>query len=120
MRVSIANTFEFHKNDIEEFFGRFGRIENVIIKESKQRDPRDAAQQLTEDGRKPKESENVAYVIYSQHYSAVVALKVLQSISEKDRIIDARICYTDNSIMEEETVVPSLGQLDDNDFILDV
>lgn len=35
LRVSIANTFEFHKSDIEEFFGRFGRVENVIIKESK-------------------------------------------------------------------------------------
>ena len=45
---------------------------------------------------------------------------MLQRISEKDRIVDARICYTDSSIIEEETVVPSLGQLDDSDFILDI
>jgi hypothetical protein len=32
LRVTIANTFAFHKHDIEEFFGKFGRIESVIIK----------------------------------------------------------------------------------------
>ena len=50
----------------------------------------------------------------------MVALKVLHSICEKDRIVEARVCYTDNSIVEEETVVPSLDQLNDSDFILDI
>jgi hypothetical protein len=56
----------------------------------------------------------VAYILFSQHYSAVIALKVLQSVSEKDRIVDAKVCYTDNSIIEEETVMPVLGQMDDS------
>lgn len=119
LRLSIPSTFEFHKHDIEEFFNRFGRIENVIIKEGKQREPRDLQPAASEEG-KVKEPESVAYVIYLHHYSAVTALKVLQSISEKDRIVDARICYTDSSIVEEATVVPALGQLDDSDFILDI
>jgi flagellin-specific chaperone FliS len=83
LRVTIPANFSFQKNDIEQFFEQFGRIENIIIKEPKT---------LDNENKKEAEGSNIAYVIFSQYFSAVVALKVLQSVSDKEKIVDAKIC----------------------------
>jgi hypothetical protein len=69
---------------------------------------------VIEENQKTKESENVAYILFSQYYSAVIALRVLKSVPEKDRIVDAKVCYTDHSIIEQETMMPTLEHLDDS------
>ena len=98
--MTIANTFSFQKGDIEEFFEQFGRIENIVIKEPKNWDQLETKQ---------KDNENIAYIIFSHHHSAVVALKVLQSVSERDKIVDARICCVEQGVTEEQTFNPMLG-----------
>jgi RNA recognition motif-containing protein len=37
LRVTIGGSFSFEQKDIEEFFSKFGKIENVILKQNSSR-----------------------------------------------------------------------------------
>lgn len=41
---------------------------------------------------KAKDVESIGYVIFSEYFSAILALRVLNSKPESDRIITAKIC----------------------------
>jgi hypothetical protein len=34
LRISLPESFSFNENDIEEFFRRYGKIENIILKQT--------------------------------------------------------------------------------------
>ena len=44
---------------------------------------------------KGKGGESIAYIIYSEYFSAVLAVKALNSISEKERVVTVKICCTE-------------------------
>lgn len=76
IRITLGGSFSFCQKDIEDFYGKFGKIENVIIKNNHNR-------LITEDTAKSKEQESIAYVIYADYFSAILALKVMNSVAEK-------------------------------------
>ncbi len=49
---------------------------------------------VSEDQPKNKENQVLAYVIYNEYCSAILAMKVLNSIAEKERIFSAKICHS--------------------------
>lgn len=49
---------------------------------------------VSEDQPKNKENQVLAYVIYNEYCSAILAMKVLNSIPEKERIFSAKICHS--------------------------
>ena len=94
LRITISGTFTFSQNDIEDFFKKYGKIEKVIIKQSN-------FKMILEEN-KSKEQESIAYVIYSDYFSAVLALKVLNSTPEKERIIRAKLCVKSPSSSQDK------------------
>jgi RNA recognition motif-containing protein len=87
LRISIPDRFSFNQGDIEEFFKKFGKIERIVLKQN-------VSKTLSEDQLKSKEGESLAYVIYSEYCSAILAMKVLNSAPEKERIFSAKICHS--------------------------
>lgn len=88
LRISIPDSFSFSQADMEEFFKKFGKIERIVVKQSVDRTA------LSEDQPRAKDAESLTYVIYSEYCSAILAMKVLNSISEKERIFSAKICHS--------------------------
>lgn len=43
---------------------------------------------------KAKEGESLVYIIYCEYCSAILAMKVLNSVAEKERIFSAKICHS--------------------------
>ena len=113
LRITISGTFTFSQNDIEDFFKKYGKIEKVIIKQSN-------FKMILEEN-KSKEQESIAYVIYSDYFSAVLALKVLNSTPEKERIIRAKLCVKSPSSSQDKTATePTLYMYGIENMILEV
>lgn len=55
---------------------------------------------VSEDQPKNKENQVLAYVIYNEYCSAILAMKVLNSIPEKERIFSAKICHSFHIALE--------------------
>lgn len=87
LRIAIPDSFSFSQGDIEEFFKKFGRIERIVLKQN-------IGKTVVEEQLKSKEGSSIAYVIYCEYCSAILAMKVLNSVSEKERIFTAKICHT--------------------------
>lgn len=85
--MSLPGTFSFSQNDMTEFFKLYGKIERIVLKQCSSKSTADEAAKI-------KDGEAIAYVIYADYCSAVLALKVLNSAPEKEKIITARICQT--------------------------
>jgi RNA recognition motif-containing protein len=75
LRISIPDSFSFSQSDMEEFFKKFGKIERIVLKQNVDRT------NVSEDQPRNKEAESLSYVIYSEYCSAILAMKVLNSIS---------------------------------------
>lgn len=129
--MAIPSAFSFQKADLEEFFEQFGRIENIIIKEPKVIDPELRPKNVDKDkektrGYKNKEKEeeldsgnsNIAYIIYSQEFSAIIAVKVLQSVTDKEKIVDAKLCTIESSSNEDDAFNPMIGQYKPESFLI--
>lgn len=70
---------------------------------------------------KGKEQESIAYVIYSDYFSAVLALKVLNSTPEKERIIRAKLCVkSPSSAHDKPATEPTLYMYGVENMILEV
>lgn len=87
LRISIPARFSFSQTDIDEFFKKFGKIEKIVLKQS-------IGKAISEDQLKQKEGDSLAYIIYSEYCSAILAMKVLNSVTEKERIFSAKICHS--------------------------
>lgn len=88
LRIAIPDSFSFSQADMEEFFKKFGKVERIVVKQSVDRSG------LAEEQPRNREAESLTYVIYSEYCSAILAMKVLNSLSEKERIFSAKICHS--------------------------
>ena len=111
LRITIAGSFSFSQSDIEDFFKKYGKIEKVIIKQSNPKI-------MAEDSKK--EQESTAYVFYSDYFSAVLALKVLNSTPEKERIIRAKLCFKIPASSQDKATEPQLYMYDLQNMILEI
>lgn len=115
LRISIPDTFSFSQSDMEEFFKKFGKIERIVVKQSVDRS------NLSEDQPRNKEAESLTYVIYSEYCSAILAMKVLNSLSEKERIFSAKICHSHPISSEAKLFCePLVGSQPAQDMILPI
>lgn len=115
LRISIPDTFSFSQSDMEEFFKKFGKIERIVVKQSVDRS------NLSEDQPRNKEAESLTYVIYSEYCSAILAMKVLNSLSEKERIFSAKICHSHPISSEAKLFCePLVGSQPAQDMVLPI
>jgi RNA recognition motif-containing protein len=114
LRISIPDSFSFSQSDMEEFFKKFGKIERIVLKQN-------AGKAQSEDQPRAKDPESLSYVIYSEYCSAILALKVLNSISEKERIFSAKICHSHPISSEAKLFCePLIGSQRAEDMILEI
>lgn len=73
---------------------------------------------LSEDQPKAKEAVSLSYVIYSEYCSAILAMKVLNSVPEKERIFSAKICHALPSSEEKLFCEPLIGYEQPEDMVL--
>jgi hypothetical protein len=107
----MAGTIFFEQKDIQQFFEKFGKVENVIIKQNNAK--------MFADDLRLKEQESIAYIIYPEYFSAVLALKVINS--EKERIVKAQICSrVAPSSLDKPTTEPLLYSYPVEEMVLEV
>jgi RNA recognition motif-containing protein len=81
LRVAIPSSFSFDQSDLDSFFSQYGKIEKIKIFKT------------SED----QQGENTAYIFYGSYYSAVLALRVLQSIPDSDVIVKGKVCIDEDN-----------------------
>lgn len=115
LRIAIPDTFSFSQSDMEEFFKKFGKIERIVLKQNVDRCG------VSEEQPRNKEAESLSYVIYSEYCSAILAMKVLNSISEKERIFSAKICHSHPISSEAKLFCdPLIGSISAQDMVLEI
>lgn len=113
LRVTLEGTFSFCQKDLEDFFCKYGKIENIVIKQSNTR--------LLIDDSLPKDQESIAYIIYIDYFSAILALKILNSVPEKERIVKVQLCCKmSQNQQDNQNIQPMLFHHKVEDFILEI
>jgi len=107
LRISLPGSFTFNQTDIEEFFRKYGKIENIILKQNSIKNV-NVEDQATN---KIQKEESIAYIIYSEYFSALLALRVLNSMNEKERIISAKLCLTTSNSEEQLFSEPLINSI---------